>query len=157
MPVGGVAGESLLKSSGVDYDTEWGTPEGVLSTLDDDYLSSPVQLVSASTWYDILTLTLDAGTYLILCNASCLNGGGAGDEMVLKLELDGADVIHANWQTWAATAFDNWIGSVSLNHLIVVPSDGLDLKLMALSSGTACFVLAGAFQDVTFIQAIKFG
>lgn len=61
VPVGGSGGEFLKKTTGADFDTEWGGIDYLTGDLGAD-----VTISVANTWYDGPTITLGRGIYLVV-------------------------------------------------------------------------------------------
>ena len=67
MPVGGTTGQVLAKTSATDYATAWTTPSaGGAITYAEAALDANVQLTSTGTFYDGPSVSLAAGTWLVL-------------------------------------------------------------------------------------------
>ena len=64
---GGTVGQVLTKNSSTDYDYSWITPAsaGTITSLSAS-LSADVALTTTSTWYDGPSVSLPAGTWLVM-------------------------------------------------------------------------------------------
>ena len=64
---GGTVGQVLTKNSSTNYDYSWITPAsaGTITSLSSS-LSADVPLATASTWYDGPSVSLPAGTWLVM-------------------------------------------------------------------------------------------
>jgi hypothetical protein len=71
LPAGGTVGQVLAKSSGTDYAVQWQSPSGVLQQLT-AALAADVQMPTSNVWVDGPSLTLDAGTWLLTAQVTCV-------------------------------------------------------------------------------------
>lgn len=67
MPTGGTSGQVLTKNSATNYDVGWITPSssGTITSASAS-LSANVSLTTSATWYDGPSVSLAAGTWLVI-------------------------------------------------------------------------------------------
>ena len=116
-------------------------------------LGGDVTLTNINQWYDVLTLDLNSGTYLVCGNAQLVSTGGANHQYQLRL-YDGAAVV-AEGQAFDAAG--NW-QSVALSVPMVLASSAT-IKLQAcdtVSGGVVKTTLsANGSTKATVLSALR--
>ena len=116
-------------------------------TAQQTLLSSDLQLTTANTWYDVLSLTLTSGKYIITSNANFNRTNGTATTWLAAL-FDGTNYL-ANGMTYSVGASP--LGSeISISTILNI-TETITIKLVAQSSGgtTSSLVKASRISGVT--------
>jgi hypothetical protein len=109
-------------------DATWAVPP--VATTSTNQLAADVTMTSANTYYDGPSLTLTAGTYLLVGHVTCMITGNTG-QYTAKL-WDGTTVTDSAAQTQSSNTFP-----VSLSVCAVVTPTGSTTYKISVASGTA--------------------
>lgn len=147
LPAGGTTGQVLSKTGAADYAAGWVDPAAggsitySMSTLDAD-----VNIAVAGTWYSGPTLTLPAGTWLIVGAANYLkNATGTG---TATARLWDGTAAHASASMYHPSAAGVTM-ELTLPPTVVVlaGSTTLSLDLQSNSAGVSTFFRASTFTN----------
>jgi hypothetical protein len=149
----GTAGQVLRVNSGATA-PEWATPASGSLTSQSADLGTGVTMVSANTYYDGPTITLAAGTWLIVGQVTIEDGAGTGGRNTAKL-WDGTTVSSSLESSAPAGAS---IG-MTLSG-IVAPTGSTTYKISAASSQASHTIRAtaptnSAGTNASHISAVK--
>jgi hypothetical protein len=159
VPTGGTANQILKKNSGTDYDSSWADDTATLTNAE-GALGSDVQLAANNTWYDGPTVSLAAGTWLVVCHLTQVRTSNTAETIYARIS-DGTN-HHASTQFYHA-ATTSWSGTASMTAIITLGGTTTIKGQMASSAGAtstlmkAALVANGAGNNASQITAIKIG
>ena len=133
-------------------DGSWSAPPGIADTLTQEALATSVTSWTAGSYKNVLSITLAAGTYLILANARIQEGATGSQTWAAALGVSGTQsVISLLTSTGAganATVFVAY--SVTLSSTTTI---WLQVNPLSYTNGT----VYGAYNNSTQIIALQLG
>lgn len=159
VPSGGTAGQVLQKTSATDYALGWISPStsGTITNVSAS-LSANVSLTTSATWYDGPSISLPAGTWLVLGQITH-NRSATTAETIYARITDGTN-HYSSTQFYHASVTGTGV-ELTLNKIITLIA-ATTIKLQATSSSgasTSTMVAAttanGSGNNATNITAIR--
>lgn len=156
---GGTTGQVWTKNSATDYDCSWVTPAsaGTITSLSAS-LSANVSLTTSATWYDGPSVSLVAGTWLIIGQITHVRSATTAETIYAR--ISNGTTHYSSTQFYHASV--SGTGVVLPMIAKITLSDTTTIKLQATSSSgasTSTMVAAltanGAGTNATNIIAIR--
>ena len=159
LPAGGKVGQVLTKNSATDYDYSWITPAsaGVITSLSAS-LSADVALTTTATWYNGPSVSLPAGTWLVMGRITHVRSATTAETIYARLG-DGTN-HYASTQFYHPSA--SGAGVVLPMFAVITLAATTTIKLQATSSAgaststmKAALTANGAGNNATNIIAVR--
>ena len=156
---GGTVGQVLTKNSATDYDYSWITPSaaGTITSLSAS-LSADVALTTTSTWYNGPSVSLAAGTWLVIGRITHVRSATTAETIYARFS-NGTN-HYASTQFYHASV--NGTGVVLPMFAVISLAATTTVKLQATSSAgaststmKAALTANGAGNNATNIIAIR--
>jgi hypothetical protein len=159
LPIAGISASGTPDSTTfLRGDGTWNAPGAGSITNSEGSLGSDVQLASNNTWYDGPTVSLAAGTWLVVCHLTQVRTSNTAETIYARIS-DGTN-HHASTQFYHA-ATTSWSGTLAMTAIITLGGTTTIKGQMASSAGAtstlmkAALVANGAGNNASQITAIK--
>ncbi len=154
VPTGGSTGQVLSKASSADYDTAWTTPSsggGGSLSYSQTFLAADVSMSTGGVSYDLLSLSLAAGTWVVFASADIQTNVAGGCATRL---WDGTTIYAAANASWTAAGHRSQLACMS----VIVLSGTITIKYSATPQGSMiahASTVEYSYQHATQLVAIK--
>lgn len=106
LPAGGAAGHVLTKTASADYAAAWAAQAAGAITWQDSALTEDVLMTDNNEWYSGPSLTLPAGTWLILASGHYRRGSTTAGHIGLRI-WDGTQALASAGQYHSSVNVNN--------------------------------------------------